>query len=58
VETRLILAYGLIALIAAAAAALAWWLSTRTTRLRRRERGVRERWLGRRQSPGLPGETP
>jgi hypothetical protein len=49
VETRLILAYALIALIAVAAAALAWWLSTRTTRLRRRERGVRERWLGRRQ---------
>ncbi|MGQ0588069.1 MAG: hypothetical protein ACT4N8_00875 [Sphingosinicella sp.] len=57
-ETRLILAYGLIVLIAAAATALAWWWSTRATRLRRRERGMRERWLGRRHPPGLPGETP
>lgn len=49
--TRLIIAYALIALMAAFVAALAWHWWTRDARLRRkrrlREQTMRERWLRR-----------
>jgi hypothetical protein len=52
-ETRLILAYALIALMAAALALGGWLVATRRTRLRKRERARRGRWLKGRAGPSL-----
>jgi cytochrome c biogenesis protein CcdA len=45
-ETRLVVAYALIALLVFFAALLAWHRLTRDARRRKRERTMRERWLG------------
>ena len=56
-ETRLIIAYALLALLGIALALLGWRHATREGRGRRREQRMRVRWLGRRSDP-LPGEAP
>lgn len=59
-ETRLIIAYSIIALVALGGAIIAWWYATRAARLHRHELAVRARWLGRTRPPPapLPGDLP
>lgn len=53
-ETRLIVAYSIIALVALGAAVFAWWRATRAARLERKELAVRARWLGGTRPPPAP----
>lgn len=55
-ETRLLVAYGLIALLLAFFGLLGWLNLSRRVRQRRREERMRDRWLGRR--PGVPTPLP
>ena len=57
-ETRLIVAYGLIALLMAFFGLLGWLNLSRRVRQRRREERMRDRWLGRAPPRPLPGDVP
>lgn len=58
-ETRLLIAYGLIALLVAFFGLLGWLHLGRRIRQRRREERMRDRWLGTRPPPRpLPGDAP
>ena len=48
-ETRILVAYGLMALLAAAVTIIAWVAVSRRTRRRRRDERMRDRGLGRRR---------
>ena len=57
-ETRLLIAYGLIALLVAFFGLLGWLNLSRRVRQRRREERMRDRWLGRPPPRPLPGDAP